>query len=149
CSEPGDYALFPWRTVIGAGSLMLTVRRLSTFMRSITTALIIAASIVLGVLGVCTTFRHFGRKRAFGRMMPLECPAWRRAYGADILAPMKEAGYFWNPAPGHSVLSLRLPSSTFLVTWPHCAAETEFTPAGYFFDPPKEGVRSFTRIVRG
>jgi hypothetical protein len=117
-------------------------------MPSIITALIISTSVVLGIFGACMMFQHFGRKRAFARMVCLECPACGQAYGSDILSTMKEAGYFWNPAPGHSVISLRLPSSTFLVTCPHCSAETEFTPTGFVFEPPKEGVRSFTRIVR-
>ncbi len=117
-------------------------------MPTIITALIISASVVLVIFGVCMTFRHFGRKRGFARMVALACPACSRAYGSDILSTMKETGYFWNPAPRYSVISLRLPSSTFLVTCPHCSAETEFTPAGCVFEQPKEGVRSFTRIVR-
>ena len=117
-------------------------------MLSAITALIISATVVLSIFAVCMAFRHFGRKRAFVRMVAMACPACSRAYGSDILSTMKETCYFWNPAPGHSVISLRLPSSTFLVTCPHCSAQTEFTPAGCIFERPKAGVRSFTRIVR-
>lgn len=80
-------------------------------------------------------------------MVALECPACRRVYGSDILLTMEKTGYFWNPAPGYSVSSLRLPSRTFLVTCPHCSAETEFTQAGCVFERPREGVRGFTRII--
>jgi hypothetical protein len=117
-------------------------------MPNVIAALIISASIVLAIFGGCMTFRHFGRKRFFARMVALSCPACNRAYGSDILLTVKETGYFWNPAPGYSVSSLRLPSRTFLVRCPHCSAETEFTKAGCVFEPPKDGVRSFTRIVR-
>lgn len=94
------------------------------------------------------TFRHFGRKRAFARMVALACPACSRVYGSDILLTMKETGYFWKPAPGYSVLSLGLPNGTFLVTCPHCSAEAEFTQTGCVFECPREGLSSFTRIVR-
>src|ERR1051325_11487059 len=83
-----------------------------------------------------------------GQLAARECPICSRDYGFGVLLTMKEAGYFWNPAPGYSVISLHLPSSTCLVTYPHCSAESEFTPAGCVFEQPKEGVRSFTRIVR-
>ena len=117
-------------------------------MRNILTALIISVSTVLSIVGVCMVFRHFQRKRALARMIALVCPPCGKIYGADMLRTMKEAGYFWNPAPGYSVISLRLPSSTFLVTCPHCSAEAEFTPNGRIFKCPEEGVRSFTRFVR-
>src|SRR5258707_140235 len=107
-------------------------------MSNVITALVISTTVVLGIFAVCMTFRHFHRKRVFARMVALACPACGRAYGSDILSTMRETGYFWNPAPGHSVMSLRLPSSTFFVTCPHCSAETEFTPAGRVFAQPKE-----------
>lgn len=117
-------------------------------MPSIITALLISASAVFGVFGLSMAVRHLQRKRAFARMVAAVCVSCGKSYGAGIFRTMKETGYFWNPAPGYSVIGLRLPSSTFLVTCPHCSAETEFTPAGSMFEQPKEGVRSFTRIVR-
>jgi hypothetical protein len=110
-------------------------------------ALILSAIIVLGLLAVCMLFRHVGRKRTFARLIAFACPACGRPFGLGILATTKEAGYFWNPAPGHSVTSLRLPNSTFVVTCPHCSTETEFKPNGCVFEPPKEGVLSFTRFI--
>ena len=117
-------------------------------MPSIITALLISASVVLGVFGLSMVVRHFQRRRAFARMVATACVSCGKSYGPGILRTTKEAGYFWNPAPGHSVIGLRLPSSTFVVTCPHCSAEGEFTPAGKIFEQPKEGVRSFTRVVR-
>jgi hypothetical protein len=93
--------------------------------------------------------RYLQRRRAFARMVATVCVGCRKRYGPDILRMAKETGYFWNPAPGHSVIRLRVPTSTFLVTCPHCYTEAEFTPTGTMFQQPKEGVRSFTRrIVR-
>jgi hypothetical protein len=111
-------------------------------------ALVISASAVLAVLAVSIGLRHLQRRRAFARMTAASCGTCGRHYGPEILRMMKETGYFWNPAPGHSVISLRLPTSTFLVTCLHCSTEVEFTPTGTIFHQPKEGVRSFTRIVR-
>src|SRR5213076_941041 len=98
-------------------------------MPSILTALLIATSVVLGVFGVSMVVRHVQRKRAFSRMIAAVCASCRKAHGSSILRTMKETGYFWNPAPGYSVIGLRLPNHTFLVTCPHCSAEAEFTPA--------------------
>src|SRR5262245_58304725 len=101
------------------------------------TAVLISIAVVLGILAIGMTVRHLQRKRAFSRMVAVPCPACGKAYGSGILSAMKEAGYFWNPAPGHSVISLRLPSSTFLVKCPHCSVETEFDPSGRVFEQPK------------
>jgi hypothetical protein len=117
-------------------------------MPSVVTALLISTGVVLGVFAVAMTVRHVQRKRAFGRMVAAVCSSCGKSYGSGILRTMKETGFFWNPAPGYSVIGLRLPSSTYLVTCPHCSVETEFAPAGTRFEQPKEGVRSFTRIVR-
>ena len=117
-------------------------------MPNVITALLISAIAVLGVFGLSMAVRHLQRKRVFTRMVAAGCVSCGRPYGVGILQTMKETGYFWNPAPGFSVIGLRLPSSTFLVTCPYCSAEAEFTPAGSIFEQPKEGVRSFTRIVR-
>lgn len=114
-------------------------------MPAVITELIISliASFVL-----CMAYRHLHRKRAFSRLVVQACPACSRIYGHDILPMIKQNGYVWIPAPGYSVSSLQLPSSTFLVTCPRCSAKTEFTQAGFVFNRPKEGVKSFRRIVR-
>jgi hypothetical protein len=117
-------------------------------MLNVVTALIISTSAVLGVFGVCMFARRLGRKGACGRMVASSCPSCGRVYGSDILQTMKEMSYRWNPEPGYSVLFLRLPSSTYLVTCPRCSAEAEFTASGRVFEWPKRGVRSFTRFVR-
>jgi len=116
-------------------------------MPNIVTALIISMISIIGICIAAGTLSHLRRKRALKRMVSLNCPTCSRIYSSSILSTMRQTSYFWNPAPGHSVISLRLPGSTFLVVCPHCSMESEFTTDGIIFERPKTGVRSFTRTV--
>lgn len=111
-------------------------------------ALLISATIVIGIGAVLGVIVHFQHKKVIARLVAAGCPSCSQTFGRGILRRMKAASYLWNPAPGYSVMRLRLPSGTFLITCPHCSVEAEFTGDGRVFEPPKEGVRSFTRFVR-
>jgi len=111
-------------------------------------ALLISTAVVLCIAAVLAVVGHFHRKRVFARLVALRCPSCSRSFGSGILSTMRSARYLWNPAPGYTVSRLQLPGGTFLLTCPHCSAEAEFTEEGQVFEPPKEGVRSFTRFVR-
>jgi hypothetical protein len=90
----------------------------AAFMGSILTALLIATSVVLGLFGASMVIRHVQRKRAFGRMIATVCSSCGKAYGSATLRTMRETGYFWNPAPGYSVVGLQpRPSSCRLASF--------------------------------
>jgi sarcosine oxidase delta subunit len=107
------------------------------------TGIVVIVGTVLGVAG------HFQQKRVRARLVAIRCPHCSRTFGSAILTTMRGTSYLWNPAPGFSVTQLGLPSGTFLITCPHCSTENEFTSSGEAFEPPKNGVDSFTRFVGG
>ena len=111
-------------------------------------AILLATGVVVIIGTIFGVAGHFEQKRVRARLVAISCPHCSRTFGSAIFSTMRTATYFWNPAPGFTVSQLGLPGGTFLITCPHCSAETEFTRAGRVFEPPKEGVDSFTRVVR-
>ena len=129
---------------IGLPSICPT--KTQTRMTDNTLATVLAAVAVISALTVASLVKKADRQRALARQAALPCPHCGQIYGPGIATTTTMVKYHWALAPGHTITSLRLPRSTFVVTCPHCSKEFEFRAEGGGFVHPQVGVLSFTRV---